>query len=111
MIPLQILQEIPDNEKVGIISILVALASALSGVLIYMYREHKADMKEKDSALEEVTKNHLIELRLKDAKIDEITKSHQQDLKDGIEDYKSIIDKYYILFERVKDWQDARRGL
>jgi hypothetical protein len=40
--------------------------------------------------------------------IEEITKNHQLDLKEGIDDYKEMIDKYYLLFERVKDWQDAR---
>lgn len=91
MIPLQILQTIPDNEGIGLISVLIAAISILGAATAYLYRESKKEM------------------RLKDAKIEEITRNHQQDLKEGVEDYKTMIDKYYTLFERVKDWQDARR--
>lgn len=91
MIPLQILQTIPDNEGIGLISVLIAAISILGATTAYIYREAKKEMKEKD------------------AKIEEITKNHQLDLKEGVEDYKTMIDKYYTLFERVKDWQDARR--
>lgn len=90
MITLQILQSIPDNENVGVVSVLIAIISGLVAAFVYVYRELKADLKEKD------------------AKIEEITRNHQLDLKEGIDDYKEMIDKYYLLFERVKDWQDAR---
>jgi hypothetical protein len=90
MITLQILQSIPDNENVGVVSVLIAIISGLTAAFVYIYRELKVDLKEKD------------------AKIEEITKNHQLDLKEGIDDYKEMIDKYYLLFERVKDWQDAR---
>lgn len=91
MIPLQILQSVPNNEGIGLISVLIAAISILGAALAYLYKEAKQEMKEKN------------------AKIEEITKNHQLDLKEGVEDYKLMIDKYYTLFERVKDWQDARR--
>lgn len=80
-----------DYEDLGIKTILVTAIMALASVVIFLYKSKEAALKEKD------------------AKILEVIKDHQEDLKESNNDMKSLIEKYTLFTNSLKELVHANK--
>ena len=82
-----------NYEDLGLKSILISIILILVFAVGYIYKEKNKEIKEKD------------------AKISEIIKNHQDDLKEGVNDYKSLLDKYHEFTRQIKEIVNARNSV